>query len=126
MKAAGYIFLIIIQVPLWIVQWLFKRKALAVIIIVVVLALVAVNAFNNQTKPQSQSQSVNIPSYQEIAPKTPYVAVTPSRVYYVNSYQQPTTDIILLTDYFFYDTKQWEHSPDTLLLKSESIKIIKR
>jgi len=119
MKAILYILVIVVKSPLWFLQWLFKRKGLALIAIVVVAVLIGVNVYKNRTS----ASDIEIPSYQRIAPQTIYVGVTPTRVYYLNSYRSED-DYTILTDFFTFDKDKWERQTQPLQIKT--IQISKR
>ena len=125
MEAIGYILLIIIKSPLWIAQWLFKRKGLIVVLIVGGIVLIGVNSYNKKIT-QTANLDTEVPAYQKIAPKTPYVIQTLSRVYYVNTYKQLTADRTILVDYYTYDTKEWKRQTSELSFKTKEIQIYKR
>ena len=76
-------------------------------------------------------QQVAVPYYQQIAPSSqdaPYVLQTSSRAYYVVSYNE-IGDIVELTDYYYFNEKEWERAETSLPLDRRyygNIQITKR
>jgi hypothetical protein len=119
MKALGYVLIILIKSPIWILQWLLARKMLLVIVVVGVVIVIGSSIYSSKVDPKPEAHP-----YQKNVPKTIYVVQTPSRYYYVNAYRIEG-EYLVLSDFYSYG-KEWEKQKIELPLKLSQTNIIKR
>ena len=106
-----------------ILGYLVRNKVLLILVIVVAGILFLSNKVKEQTPP-----SVEIPSYQIIAPSPDLaskVVVTPSSIYYVRKFDETDSTITLLT-WYSYNEQQWQKHTKPLPLDKDKIKIYNR
>ncbi len=125
MQALGYMFIILIKSPFWILQWGLKHRGIMVVGVVAIVAVIAIGSFsNNQDGKTTVTANQAIPDYAVNTPPTTYIGLTPSRIYYIQAYQQIGTNHALLTDYYSWNGKVWEHAKYDL--DAPNIRIEKR
>ena len=80
---------------------------------VVIISAIAIGILVFQGSiTKNDPQQITLPYYQQIAPsvqQAPYVLQTSSRAYYISTYQDGEEGL-LLTNFYFYNKKQWENS----------------
>lgn len=109
-----------------IIKKIFSNRLLLAVVVIGAIGLFVVGSLSS-SKPQGEKK-VSIPAYQTIAPSkaiAPQVAVTPSRVYYVVASHEEGKYRIL-TDYYDYNQKSWEHKIIPLPLLKTNVQMVGR
>lgn len=97
------IFAFLIALPVLIVKVFLKRPILIILLVVGIGAIIQLQRCSNDGR-------VEIPDYQENAPKAALAGTvfdTSSRVYYAVRYQETDPGSYLLTEYYTYRGKKW-------------------
>jgi hypothetical protein len=113
---------LIVKLPLLALKYIATHRVLLIAAIIGIAILVA-----NGTvfKDKGQTNQVAIPEYQKIlpsVPNAPRIVQTTSR-YYPYATSTDTKEAMILTDYYVYNSKQWEHS--TIPLPIEKGRIVR-
>lgn len=125
---------LLVFVGLYVVIGSIRNKKLMINKSVVILTVVAVGLiFVQGYFNKGDSKSVEAPYYQQIAPPAsyaPYLLSTPSRAFFVASYKDTDTHLVL-NAFYYYDKKKWEYSEipltlDKSLPEYSNLKVIKR
>jgi len=103
---------VIVLIGIFLLAGLILKKKLFINKFVILLLIVAVGYLvisNNIGGDKAQSSQVNIPEYQQKAPdisQAPRVVQTTSRIYYVATFKDTGT-VVILYDYFTYSKNKW-------------------
>ena len=105
------------------------NKGVIIIAVIATGLLLLSNTFGNNNAASLSSA----PYYQTLAPpvqKAPFYLQTPSRAYYVATSEE-TDQYLTLTNYYYFDRKEWELSNiplhfDKSLSENSKLKISKR
>jgi len=98
-----------------------------VVLSIMAIAVILIQGSLSSKNPQQAEY------YQQIAPtvqQAPFVLPTPSRSYYIATFND-LPESLTLTNYYFYNKKEWEHSDiplffDRSITEYKNIKVIKR
>ena len=100
-----------------------------VIITVIAVGLIFIQGYFNK----GDLRQLEAPYYQQIAPPAsyaPYGLSTPSRAFFIVSYEE-TDKYLVLDNFYYYDKKKWEYSETPLPLDKSlpeyaNLEVIKR
>ena len=125
---------LLVLIGLYVVLGSIRQKKLLInkgVILVTIIAVILIFISGHFSQSGNQQE---VKYYQEIAPsiqKAPYILPTPSRAYYIATFQEDERYIVL-TDFYYYDNgKKWEHTDIPLPLDKSlpgysDLKILRR
>ena len=126
--------IILVLVGLYVILGSIRQKKLLINKGVVIIAVVAVGLLFFSSRFGNDESKTEVQYYQEIAPSiqaAPYMVLTPSRAYYIATFQDDDSYLVL-TNFYYYDKgKKWVNTDvplhlDKNLQEYSNIKVLKR
>jgi len=126
--------ILLVLVGLYVVIGSIRQKKLLINKRVVIIAVVAVALLFFSSRFGNDNGDQQVQYYQEIAPSiqnAPYIVSTPSRAYYISTFQEDEAYLTLTCFYYYDKGNKWERSDiplylDKSLPEYSNLKVLKR
>jgi hypothetical protein len=131
MQYVLYVIVIIAKAPWLILKFLLRNK---VALIAVIVCLIGLMAYKTLSRHNPTIYDTPKPAYQEKEPSADkaslvFVPQYGGHIFEVNTYESSGNGSYVLTDFYYYDRKKWEHSTTPYPMDKSifgNIKIIKK